>query len=190
MNKRKIVFDVDDVLWDLNKIATSKAGVDYNKLEVFSANENPLLSEEERSQLIRAYCDPDSFKNIDWYDGIEDIVKLEKRGAEVYINSNSANIEISELKRKQLKSVLGLPDNRLILNIMNNPKKKEVGEGVWCFVDDSPHNILDSTAVHNIVVNKPWNTSRYSSELLEDKFFVRLNSLKEVLNHINCLLNY
>lgn len=187
--KRKIVFDVDDILWGLNKIATDKVNIDYNKIVVYSAKENYLLTEDERKRLLEVYSNPDTFKHINWYDGVEDIIKLEQKGAEVYINSNSFNIEISELKRKQLKSILGLPDDRLILNVLTDCKKKEIGDGVWCFVDDSPHNIASSTAVHNIAIKTPWNTSKHALDVIGDKDIVILDTLKDVINHIDYMLD-
>lgn len=187
--KRKIVFDVDDILWGLNKIATDKANIDYNKIVVYSAKENYLLTEDERRRLLEVYSDPDTFRYINWYDGVEDIIRLEQKGAEVYINSNSFNIEISELKRKQLKSILDLPDDRLILNVLTDCKKKEIGDGVWCFVDDSPHNIASSTAVYNIAVKTPWNTSKHALDVIGDKDVIILDTLKDVINHIDCILD-
>ena len=187
--KRKIVFDVDDILWGLNKIATDKANIDYNKIVVYSAKENYLLTEDERRRLLEVYSDPDTFRYINWYDGVEDIIRLEQKGAEVYINSNSFNIEISELKRKQLKSILDLPDDRLILNVLTDCKKKEIGDGVWCFVDDSPHNIASSTAVYNIAVKTPWNTSEHALDIIGDKDVIILDTLKDVINHIDCILD-
>lgn len=187
--KRKIVFDVDDILWGLNKIATDKANIDYNKIVVYSAKENYLLTEDERKRLLEVYSDPDTFRYINWYDGVEDIIKLQQKGAEVYINSNSFNIEISELKRKQLKSILDLPDDRLILNVLTDCKKKEIGDGVWCFVDDSPHNIASSTAVYNIAVKTPWNTSKHALDIIGDKDVIILDTLKDVINHINYMLD-
>lgn len=187
--KRKIVFDVDDILWGLNKIATDKANIDYNKIVVYSAKENYLLTEDERRRLLEVYSDPDTFRYINWYDGVEDIIRLEQKGAEVYINSNSFNIEISELKRKQLKSILDLPDDRLILNVLTDCKKKEIGDGVWCFVDDSPHNIASSTAVYNIAVKTPWNTSKHALDVIGDKDVIILDTLKDVINHIDYMLD-
>ena len=187
--KRKIVFDVDDILWGLNKIATDKANIDYNKIVVYSAKENYLLTEDERKRLLEVYSDPDTFRYINWYDGVEDIIKLQQKGAEVYINSNSFNIEISELKRKQLKSILDLPDDRLILNVLTDCKKKEIGDGVWCFVDDSPHNIASSTAVYNIAVKTPWNTSKHALDVIGNKDVIILDTLKDVINHIDYMLD-
>lgn len=187
-NKRRVVFDVDDILWGLNRVASDKAGVSYDKIVTYDVNDNPLLSEIERRKLLEAYSDPSTFKRIKWYSGIEDLLKLEQKGVEVYFNSNSFNIEISELKRKQLKSVLAISDSRLIFNTISDCKVKEVGDGVWCFVDDSPHNILNSSAVHNIMLKTPWNTSEYASDLLSDKSVVMLDTLEDILKYIIKLL--
>ena len=46
---------------------------------------------------------------------------------------------------------------------------------MFIFVDDSPFNIMKSTATYNIVPNKPWNQNI-------DKYVIRINSLPEIIH--------
>lgn len=187
MNK-KVVFDVDDILWGLNKRSAKIAGIDYNKLTVYSASDNYNLTDSEKEKLISAYSSPSTFEEIKWYRGIEELPKLEELGAEVYINSNSFNAEIAELKREQLKSVLDFDDDRFILNIISDCKKKDIGDDVFCFVDDSPYNIKRSTAKYNIMIKLPWNSSESAKEIIGDKDVIMADNLEEVIELVNNLL--
>ena len=155
---RKIVFDVDDTLWQLNKRIAAEIGLDYNKITVFSAHDNPNLTNTERNALLSAYADSKMFENIEWDASIEKINVLQ---ADIYINSNNSTQEIADLKRTQLHNVLNINDDHIIMNIVGNDKsnitKKYIGDDVYILVDDSPHNIEMSKAKFNIVIKRPWN---------------------------------
>lgn len=189
MNDRSIVFDVDDVLWGLNKRVTSSLGIDYNKITDYSVKKISTLSDLEKKNLLNSYSNPEMFIDIKWYDGVKDILKLEDKGCKVYINSNSFSDKISNLKREQLKSVLPLPDNRLIFNNLSEGGKKEINERVFCFVDDNPYNIADSCATYNIMIKTPWNKSKDTLKMLSCKNVVILDSLIDIIVYIENLLD-
>lgn len=154
----KIVFDVDDTLWQLNKRIAAEIGLDYNKITVFSAHDNPNLTKTERDALLSAYADSKMFEDIEWDASIEKINVLQ---ADIYINSNNSTQEIADLKRTQLHNILNINDDHIIMNIVGNDKsnitKKYIGDDVYILVDDSPHNIEMSKAKFNIVIKRPWN---------------------------------
>lgn len=184
MKKRKIVFDVDDVLWGFNERVSEMTGIPMKALVTYNINKNPTLTDKERKKIIDCYGSSETFKRIEWYDGVLDLLKLENNGYEVYINTNSLTDEIGELKRKQLKSVLALSDSRMSFNTISNPEHKSIDDDVYYFVDDSPHNIEKSNAEVNIVINKPWNTSENGVSIMKGKNIVRFDTLRQVLDYL------
>lgn len=182
---KKVVFDVDDILWGLNERATERAGVDYKKLVVYDCKKNDVLSSEERSKMLEQYGSLELFEGIEWYDGIDKLVNLERAGYELYINSNSYTKEVADMKLKQLSSVLPLPPERFIMNVrLSCDTPKGIEDDVLFFVDDSPYNLVNSNAKHNLTISKPWNYSEWGISALAGKDVVRFSSLLEVLDYI------
>ena len=177
---KKVVFDLDDTLWALNKRACEMANVDYNKIDTFKLTENKLLTDEEKSRMLKIYNSIDLWKNIKWEDGVTDLMSLKQFGAKVYINSNCLNQEVADFKRSFLHKELGIPDDQIILNIMTDVKVKPLDNDMYIFIDDSPYNINNSKAKYNIIPNRPWNKSVEG---------YRCNTLKEIIELCKSLLN-
>ena len=177
--QRKIVFDMDDTLWDLNKRACRMARIDFNKLQTFSLTDNPLLTESEKTRLSNVYNNVDLWRDIIWDPYATDIITLEKLGAKVFINSNCLNQTVADFKRQFVPTDLKLPDNQVILNVVIDGKRKELDDDMFIFVDDSPFNISKSTAKYNIIPNKPWN---------QDAVGYRRESLKDIIELCKDLL--
>lgn len=188
--RRIVVFDVDDILWGLNAKVSEITGIPEEKLITFALQENPLLTDEEKERVMSIYMSSEQFRDIKWYPGVERIMSLEQYGAEVHINSNSISQEVVDFKYSQLKSVIDIPDERLHLNLINigDSKKKDIGDDVFIFVDDSPHNIATSTAKYNLMLNHPWNTSVYGIRDIGNVPVVRFDSLEKIIDHIETLL--
>ena len=181
MKKRKIVFDVDDTLWSLNKRVCKEINIPYENIITFSVYENPLLTDAEKEKLIAAYGNPEYFKNIQWFDGIERIIDL---NADVYFHSNSMNVQCSKYKRKELRKVLDIPDDHIIIE---NMREKKIDTDTFIFVDDAVHNILASNAEYNIMIRTPWNQSICVKELLKKNVIVCEN-LNQVIDMIEEIL--
>ena len=49
---KKTVFDVDDILWDMNGRVAKLTGIDYKKFTSFSVYENPNVTDADRDR----YC--------------------------------------------------------------------------------------------------------------------------------------
>lgn len=47
---KKIIFDVDDTLWSLNKKVCTNLNIPYEKIITFSVYENPLLTKNEKKK--------------------------------------------------------------------------------------------------------------------------------------------
>lgn len=184
---RKVIFDVDDTLWSLNKRVAKIAGIDYNKLTIFSVHDNTNLTEDEKREMLRIYADTDAFRDIEWDAGIEHIASIP---ADIYINSNNSTEEIAEVKRKQLHSILDIPDDHIVMNITGLKKssitKKIIDNDTYILVDDSLHNIEMSTAVYNIVIRRPWN--QYSP-IPKNKNIIFVDNLCDAILTVNSILS-
>ena len=155
MRKKKIVFDMDDILWGLNEKASKILGIEYEKLVCFSLEDNPYLTDKQRKQLLALYRSPTLWKDIEWYEGATKIKDLEKYGYKVYINSNCMTAGVCDFKRSFASAVFGLPEDQIILNISTEAKKPM--RNVLIFADDGPHNIAKSKAKYKLYLDKPWN---------------------------------
>lgn len=163
----KIVFDIDDVLWGLNQRVAEKYQIPIDKVTHFDLTRS-ALSEEERRQFSQAYCDAETFTDIEFYPGVEDLLELEKLGATVYIDSCANSDEVVEQKYREIKRILPQmnPAHICIYNPNSNKHSKMIGEDVLIFVDDGPHNVAKSLAKYTIVPKKPWNTGERTQAML------------------------
>lgn len=178
----KIVYDIDDTLWGLNKKVCEKLNIDENKIIKFEIRGIGELTEKQQDAIIKEYGNADNFKDIDWYEGVLDILKPEALGAEIHIKSNSVSKEIAKLKYTQLKSLINISDDRLQLHIITakDCKKKKLDGDMDIFIDDSPYNIANSTAKINIVLNHPWNMGKDAEEIMKGKKIIRFDTLEDI----------
>lgn len=188
---KKIIFDVDDTLWSLNKKVCMNLNIPYEKIITFSVYENPLLTKNEKKKMLNAYGNPELFKDILWFDGIKRINQL--NDVDIYINSNSVNEECTKCKYKQLTSILKIPSNHILINTIDikneNVTKKDIDKDAYIFVDDSPHNVSLSNAKYNIMIKTPWNQSASAKQLIKNKNVIFCENLNEVIDVIEHLIS-
>lgn len=67
----KIVFDVDDILWGLNDKICEQNNIDIEKLHSYRISTIDELTSTEKALITKGHNDPNTFKDIGWYDGIE-----------------------------------------------------------------------------------------------------------------------
>ncbi len=172
MKNIKVVYDYDDVLWGLNQRAYANLGIPLEKNIDFAVSDNHRLTKLEKQSLLRAYSNSQTFLNINFFDYLEEILKVEELGATVYINSNCYTREILELKQAQLRQALPQfnPEHiRLNLIVNGNAKHKPIDQDTTILVDDSPYNIASSEAEYNIFPEYPWNTTTKAKNQVKDK---------------------
>lgn len=186
MRKKKSIFDMDDVLWDLNEKVCSMLGLDPNIIVSFRIHQNPFLSDAEKKAVYDAYRDPYIFRDIVWYDGVKRLNTLHEYGIDDYINSNCTTKEIRDIKMEQLRSVLTIPEDHIILNVVmdNTYIPKPIKEDVYYFIDDSPHNVAGSLAKMNIMPRKPWNMYPGSMDEAYGKKVMHMDSLNNIIDYI------
>lgn len=190
----KIIFDMDDTLWSLNKRICQHTGIPYEKIITFSIHENPLLTESEKQMTLSSYGNTTMFENIEWFDGISQLNDMiHDENINVFINSNSANKTCSALKRRQLHEILDIPDDHIIINDTGCKKKnviqKTIDSDTYIFVDDSPHNVAMSPAEYNIMIKTPWNQSDAGKAIIKDKNVIYCDDFNQVLKTIYNILD-
>ena len=190
----KIIFDMDDTLWSLNKRICQHTGIPYEKIITFSIHENPLLTESEKQMTLSSYGNTTMFENIEWFDGISQLNNMiHDENINVFINSNSINETCSALKRRQLHEILDISDDHIIMNAIGSKKKngiqKTIDSDTYIFVDDSPHNVAMSPAKYNIMMKTPWNQSDTGKAIVKDKNVIYCDNFNHVLKTIYEILN-
>lgn len=190
----KIIFDMDDTLWSLNKRICQHTGIPYEKIITFSIHENPLLTESEKQMTLSSYGNTTMFENIEWFDGVSQLNNMiHDENINVFINSNSINETCSALKRRQLHEILDISDDHIIMNAIGSKKKngiqKTIDSDTYIFVDDSPHNVAMSPAKYNIMIKTPWNQSDTGKAIVKDKNVIYCDNFNHVLKTIYEILN-
>lgn len=188
MSKLKIVYDIDDILHGLNKRICNKHNININYIKNYNVKKNTDLTEDEMQTLISGYKNEDTFKNIEWYPGIERLLNVEKLSTdnvqvEVWINSNSFTHNIANLKREQILKKIPISENRLILSIIGEEDtdvEKLIGEDTYILVDDNPGTLNKSSATINITMNNPWDTSK--------EFYTTVNKVVEVHDSLDSII--
>ena len=190
----KIIFDMDDTLWSLNKRICKHTGIPYEKIITFSIHENPLLTESERQTMLSYYGNTSMFENIKWIDNVERINDMiHDKNIDIFINSNSANDTCSAIKRRQLHEIFDMSDDHISINTTGNKKKnvvkKTIDDDTYIFVDDSPHNVAMSPAKYNIMIKTPWNQSDAGKTTVKDKNVIYCDDFNHVLQTIYKILD-
>lgn len=158
MSERKlIVFDMDDVLWSINKKAARMTGIPAEKLTVFNTMANPNLTDEEKSAMLAVYNDLRLFEDIEFHEGMISLVNDLYHNYPQYetrIISNCTTAAIRECKYEQLRRRIDLPKSQIELHVIDKwaqSFEKKLPSGMFIFVDDSPYNIALSDARHRIM---------------------------------------
>ncbi len=179
----KVVYDCDDVLWDLNTHVANLKGIDPDCLVNFAMLENEALTMPERRAMLDGFRDAASFVDIKFYDGANEILRAEKLGATVMINSNAYNADIAELKRQQLVRLLPeMAPEKMRINVIDpdGACHKEIERDLFIFVDDSPFNIALSEAKINIMPTRLWNVTPKAKEIVREKNVIWIDDLTKI----------
>lgn len=152
-----VVFDMDDVMYNLNERVSKIKGIPYEKFTQFSIYDNPNMTEDEKKRVLAAYTEADTYRDVEFIqpviDLINDVHRLFK-DYEVHIISNSAAKEVRDVKLPQLLRVLDLPQSRIHLNVIDmrtQSLQKKMPDNMFLIVDDSPHNLEMADARHKIM---------------------------------------
>lgn len=163
----QIIYDLDDVLWDLTRLALQRAGLGDKKQTDFRVDRDPTFTDEEKDQAIAAFSDAQNYKDCEFYPGAEDIFDVVSPEVEVSINSNSYSPEVIAVKKQRLiEGYPNLPIEHQQINLVTpDSNRKEIGADVLVFIDDSPYNVAGSKAKFNLIPRKTWNTIKSACEI-------------------------
>lgn len=167
---REAWIDIDDIMWSLNGRVCERLGIDIRKVLDFNIYKNELLSVCEKENMIHLYKDFNTFRDMEFYDGIEDILILEEYGIHPKIVSNAFTVAIANEKIEQVKAKIpGISDSQIDIRIIELNQDKTIEKGISFLVDDNPYNIIHSYAECNIMMKTPWNQSANGKEMVKDK---------------------
>lgn len=164
----KVVYDVDDVLWPLNKRVFTNLKIDFRKDTCYNLFDNPSLTPGQSQAILDAFHQAKTFIDMNFYPGADEILQAESLGAIVHIHSHCYTAEIAKLKRIQLHHLLPqMKASSIKMSLIStNPNNKQVDTDTYIFIDDNPYNIVNSRAPINIVLQQPWNTTAEAVRVL------------------------
>lgn len=156
-----IVYDIDDVINELNEYVFNKAGI-YNKfkdIKYYDIEENThILTQDEMDKLNTLYEDTLSYKLAKLADGAKDILEIEKLNnrVRVYLYSVCPSKEIAEVKIEYLKKYIPRIDINRCIFIYNN--NKEALDNTFIVIDDKLENLVRyRDNVIKVLIDKPYN---------------------------------
>ena len=160
MRKVKIVYDVDDVLNNLNDYCLRKLNLPWAPR--FNTYENECYTKEQADALMEMYGNPETFRNLTYVEGADQIYHVEADGhAEVHINSRNFNQDVADVKLETLRKLIpGLPLDRVEMQIgLGSDKKIDLDADI--IVEDCITNCLKYRYdTIKILIDKPNNQSK------------------------------
>lgn len=192
---RKVYFDIDDVAWDLQGRVAKRLKLPLELLDEFKVSANERLTEAQREAVLASYCDPETFRYIQFYPGFMDILQLEQAGASLRFKSNSLTTEVAAVKKPQV--LAALPDIELDkfefpVTGVGGSVHKGFDTDAFIVVDDSPYNIASSPAPYNIMPRKYHNQSQKARALVAHKnvYYTPDGDMFAIYRLITMLLHY
>lgn len=170
--KRLVLCDIDDTIWPCTRMVAQRVGVDYEKWTNFRHWDNPAFTDEQKTQIDKAYQDPEHFRQLEFFTGFQKLPRLEEYGAKFKFCSNSMAEAVVQAKQHRMSAEFPqLRSDQLQLNLITpaTTLTKKMDDNVYILIDDGPCNIRQGRAQFNIIPAAPWNTTRQALELMEDK---------------------
>lgn len=183
----RIVYDLDDVLWDLTRLALQRVELDQKRQTDFRLDRDPAFTSEECAQAIAAFSDAQNYADCEFYPGAESILDVASPTVEISIDSNAYASEVVAVKQRRLHETYpNMPvELQHVQLVTPESNRKQISNDVLVFIDDSPYNIVDSEAKFNLMPRKTWNTTAKAQKLAtgQDKVYRKTwrRSLPELL---------
>lgn len=192
-----IVYDMDDVLNNLNEAVFGRLGLldELKELKYFDIRKNEhCLTSEQMTQVISEYSKLETFEKTVASDGIERIVDVEKIDprVKVWIYTQKFSKELNKFTIDFIKeNIPGLSDERIV--IVNSKHKKKRFENAAIIVEDSAENIAEyGKETVKILIDKPYNRhENYVDEFTAenvDGTLVRVASLSKAIKLVETLV--
>lgn len=149
----KIGIDVDDVLYACNEYACALATKDYNLVPPLTVDEITQWGKRnDRSDLVFKYfAKEEFFRNQPLLPGAGKFIETLMQLGDVYlitaVDPKYMGIRINRL----LEDFPGIPKENIIMGYQKSLIKVDI------LLDDSPRNIIESSAMYPVVFRRPWN---------------------------------
>lgn len=189
-NKIKIIYDVDDVLNNLNSYILSQLSLPWG--ERFRILECKCYTEEQANTILSMYGDPEVFKHLTYEPGASEIFDIEKTGkAEVFIISRNFNQEVADVKMKTLLEHIPNANPDKIEMQIGLGHKKEIDKSADIIVEDCIENCIKyNFDTIKILINKPNNQAEAYGINEHEHNIIRVQSLIEANQLIHAIVNH
>lgn len=186
MKKLKIIYDVDDTLWNLTDTVYEKNGLTRADATVYTVTDNPNLNKKQIKNIYRDFSDPHLFTECKFYDGHKRIFDIDKAGkADVYISSGNLTEAVRDVKLiRLLHEIPNIRPENIRMTVMSQVHQgRELGD---ILIDDSMRNIIDHDFTLNIVVAMPHN----QNTIVPNKNIIRAKTLNDAVDIIETIVEY
>lgn len=192
MRKLRIVYDMDDVLNNLNEVVATAVGIKETQLTRYNINEIPELEPGQKKAILSCYRTPSIFKQTKLMPGAERICDVEDSGvADVYIHSISLSPEIIPIKLAKLADgIPRLSPDKISLVLGSGGSDKEAYENTDIVIEDSMANVLKySNNTIKILINKSHNKAEDWGVAESKLQIIRVNSLVDAVTIVERLVH-
>ena len=188
-DKIKVVYDVDDVLNDLNgHVSTVLNTPQPNN---FNIKEATNLTDEQKEKIMEAYGNPDIFRTVPYLEDAKRIFDIENTGKTIVeIHSNNFNSDVANTKLESLRNLFpNIPESKFHLQV-GKWDEKDTRTSPDIIVEDSILNLFKYDILTiKILIDKPYNqASSYNTSDFREGI-IRVYSLKEAIDTVEKLVN-
>lgn len=187
--KLKVVYDVDDVLNDLNGHVSKL--LNTPNPDNFDISKATNLTDEQKKLVMEAYGNPDTFKTVPYLDDAKKIFDIEKNGKTVVeIHSNNFNQGVADVKRESLK--------KLFPNVSEDKFHLQVGKWDEKDTRTSPDIIVEDNILNlfkyniftvKILIDKPYNQASIYNTRDYKEGIIRVANLAEAIETVEKLVS-
>ena len=174
-----IIYDVDDVLNNLNQYCLDKLGLPWGTR--FNTYENECYTKEQADDLMEAYGDPETFRNLELVAGAEDIFSmLNEDKAEVKIVSRNFNQDVADVKMEWLlENIPNASKDKIEMQIGLGANKKVHTEADIIIEDCITNCLKYEFRTIKLLIDKPNNQSEVYGIDEKAENIIRVKSLIE-----------
>lgn len=185
-----IVYDMDDVLNNLNDYVSSALEIPIQNFSIFNISKIDTLTENEKRRILEMYSNPNTFKHLAFRDSAYRIFNAARTGkANVFIHSNNFKQEIADVKTKRiLAEIPGAKIENISMTVASADGKRAF-TGADIIVEDGFENCLRyESKCMKILIDKPWNQCKTYGYIKDPDDIIRVGSLREAVNIVDSIV--
>ena len=189
VEKLIIIYDVDDVLNNLNEYCLTKLGLPWGTR--FNTYENTSYTKEQADSLMGMYGNPETFRHLSYMPGARDIFDIEKTGkVKVRIVSRNFNQGVADVKMGWiLGGIPGATSDNIEMQIGLGADKR-IDKTADIIVEDCITNCIKyNKDTIKILIDKPNNKAEEYSINEGEHNIIRVDTLIDANNLIRKIVN-